>query len=95
MAVGSPRTSPATVTCICGVTGLHVREMKETGCIRVSVRAPTVLGCRMGKLGLQKADVGGIFSRFNHRMSTGRWPPGWAVTKLCLLLFNILTNASD
>lgn len=93
MVVGSPRASPATVTCICGITGLHVREMKETVCI--SVRAPTVLGCRMGKLGLQKADVGGIFSRFNHRMSTGRWPPGGAVTELCLLLFNILTNASD
>lgn len=49
--MGSPRTNPATVACICGVTGLQVREieMHQTFMICGS-KVGGNRGCRMWKL---------------------------------------------
>lgn len=44
------------------------------------------IGVQNGETQMQKAEVGGIFSGFNHRTKRGTLLPVWAVTELCLQL---------
>lgn len=88
MDVGSPKTSPAIITCICRVTNLTGQRNKKTVCIRVSEKTLAVFSRHFevcdGETWTAEFGSWGIFSGFGHRARQGRWSPVWAVTKLCL-----------